>query len=347
MADYTYYIYDAASNTAPNFTTWAGARNDFAANNRMGAGTGVYGSGVLYFKKRGHSSSAGNFNLVAAAGISKGSGGSIVIEADTNPWNASTATALAFSSSYDGCTFANDEGIATDLDAVTIRNLVLAFNITSGGGGTGISVTHGVGGMTTVIESCALKQTANTNCSVVHPQAATTIRNCLLKQNSTDSNACTVDLYLRHSVHPTVEQCTLISAGGSTNGVRDTTGSGASLTNFKNTYSGGATNPYGGLSAGSAVGCASSSTDAPGTGNINSVAYSTTNFTSVTGDGDFKVTSGSVLKTTGATRLASALTDAYGQSRSTTTTIGAYAAEVGGGGGSTVPIHLLRTLQIP
>lgn len=325
MADYTYFIYDGAPNTAPNFSSWGALRNDFAAQNRMGAGTGVIGAGVLYIKVRGHVTAGGNFNFVGAAGITVGSGGSCIIEPDTNPWDASATTAAGFSSSFDSVTFGGDEGITCDLNNVTVRRLMLSFQRT---GDEGLTFTQPTAGMTQLVEDCVLQQTLNNAVGVLNLQGAAVARNCVINQRSTNASAWAVNLDRRHSTDPTVEQCTVISNSANSNGFRDRTGSGSTLTNVRNTYSGGATTPFGGLSAGSATGLASSTTGTPGTSAINSVAVSTTNFESVTGAGDWRSKAASVLTTTGAARLASTLLDAYGRSRSTTTTIGMFAAEV-------------------
>lgn len=323
MADYTYYLYDGAPNTAPNFSSWGAIRSDFTGNNRMGAGTGVIGSGVLYIKVRGNVTGGGNFNFVAAAGVSVGAGGSCIIEADTNPWDASTSNAAAFSTSFDGVTFGGDEGITTDLNNVTIRKLLLSHSLT---GGLGVSFQQPTSSMTQAIEDCVLQQTLNNSSGVLGLSANAIARNCVIYQRSTNSSAFAVDVNLRHSTNPTIEHCTVISNSANSQGMKDSQSSGSTATNIKNTYCGGATTPWGGLSAGSAAGNASSSTDAPGTGAVNNIAVSTTNFENVTGDGNWKVKSTSALATTGATRLSGLTTDAYGVNRQNPTTIGAHEA---------------------
>ena len=118
-----------------------------------------------------------------------------------------------------------------------------------------------------------------------------------------------------------IEQNTVVSLGGVGTGI-STGGTGHTV---RNNYSGGWASNYAGAGATTAAGNASSGTDAPGTGAIQSVALSTVNFENVTsGTADLRVKAASVLKTIGAARLATILTDAYGTSRADPATVGAY-----------------------
>lgn len=332
MADFTYTLRSDASGH-PAYTTWHGIRNDFAANNRMGAGTGVIGSGVLYIKVRGSNTGAGNANFVTAVGITVSSGGSMVIEADTNPWNASSATAAGYSTSFDSCTFANDEGLFCNFPCnITVRNLMFSFNLSAN---AGLWIVQPSASLTTLWENLVLEQTQNAASWAASAESGVTMRNCVFLSRSTNSGAAALSCNIRHSVSPTIEQCTLVTNSASTNAITDSGATGAQPT-LKNSYVGGASTPFGGLTynAASVGNATSAASGAPGSGAIYNVAVSTTNFENVTSAGDWRSKAASVLTTTGCTELGSTPTDAYGRARETTTTIGMFKAEVGGTAGA-------------
>lgn len=344
MADFTYTI-NQAGGSHPTYSDFASAKADFLANDRCGGGAGVVPSGsTLYFKFTGWHTAIGGFT-VSGITVTSASWPAIVIEASANPWNASTANAATYSSSFDGVQLSSLEQIVVDNNKTLVRNLIIDCNLS--GNFTGI-INYWASGRQIEFQNLIVRnRSTGTNGGCIGAIGGVRVANCYAIHTGTNTGLFGIDLSNSGAAVPSIENCTVIvPSTTSSKGFADTAGSGVAAV-VKNTYASGTT-PYGGLTfSGSSIGNASSASDAPGSGALSSIALSTTNFISVTGAGDYKVASGSTMKTTGAARLASTLTDAYGQSRSSTTTIGAYAAEVGGGGGSTVPIHLLRTLQIP
>jgi hypothetical protein len=339
MANVTYYLYTGAPNTFPNYSTWANIRGDFVATDRMGGGAGVIDNGVWTIKVQGHPTGAGNANMTTAVGISHGTGGSFVIEADTDPWNASSSNAMAYATGFDGWAFGSGEGFFCNFPCpITIRNVVAdtqdgQFIIEQ------VSASY-----TSLIDNCVLQKNFAAG-GVVVVQGGAIVRNSVLRSASTTAGATALDATLRHSASVTIDQCVLICNSASTNGVGDPGATGC-VPLARNSYSGGATTPWGGLTySGSSANCSSSSTDAPGNVTaLESLSVSTTQFESVAGNGDWRAKSTSALATTGGTKLsAPSDVDAYGTTRQDPTTVGAYEALSGGGGG---PSPLRRKLLL-
>lgn len=326
MADYTYRIYSGASNTAPNFTTINGAVADFKASDRTSSGTNgrIAANSTLYIKLDGFLSSGGD--EISGIDTTTNSNAAIIVEAYSNAWNA-TARAIGYTTAYDGL----DTGASgsfnigaggTPIANVTVRNLVLRNANNSGYApiecyGTAASVSVNV-------QNCFIHSAATTAGKVALLWRAN-MRNCVLYAPSMAATTQFCSVVGPSSGTALIEHCDFIMpAGSSTAFVND----GDPLPLVKNSYFAGFTTfASSGTWSTSCVGNATDQGSGPAnwTSTLTSVALSTTNFNNVTsGTEDFRVKSGSVLKTTGATRLTGVTTDIFSVSRADPTTIGAY-----------------------
>ena len=332
MADYIYRISATGIATGANagFVDVNSAVADFKANNRMAAGVGIVAaSSTLYFRIDG-------FLALSAADIygidtTTNAGAAVIVDAWANPWNV-TDHALGYTAAFDGLNLGTSAALnigqlATRAYNHTVRNLMLTNALSTYGVIQAYGATTGTNPVQ--INNCFLRNTAATTPVGVLLDAAA-LTNCVLYlPNATTIGA--IANYGRINAN-TVDDCTIIVLAGTSTLVNDQNDPNPV---FRNTYIGGCTVPtsYGSLSS-LCVGNATDATTLSGTtGTLTSVALSTANFLNITnGTEDFRAQSASVLKTTGAARLASVLTDVFGRSRYATTTIGAYEVISGGGG---------------
>lgn len=329
MADYTYRIFAAAGNTAPNFTTLNAAVADFKAADRTGSGTNgrVAASSTVFFKIDG-------FLTLAAAQISgidttTNSNAAIVLDSYSNAWNA-TARALGYTTSLDGILLGSGGSVNLDLGDsaarqahLTCRNLVLSASVASGGAVRAWGL--GDGSSNVLLDRCFIRNNDPSAAKGIELDAGD-MRNCVLYlPNATTTN---VIFSTGRTGGNKIDQSTIIALGGANFLVENNNDPNPIFRNcyiggvFGNGYTSGGS--FTSASTGNAVSTATTWTGPTGT--INSVALSTANFLNVTnGSEDFRVQSGSVLKTTGATRLASpGDVDVFGTARGTPATIGAF-----------------------
>lgn len=332
MADYTYRI--SASGTATGadagFTTVNAAVADFVGNDRMGAGANgrVAASSTLYFKIDG-------FLSLGAADVygidtTTNSNAAAVVEAWSNPWNA-TPRSIGYTTSFDGVDMGTGAqfvaGFFSSRQAkLTVRNLVIRNNLATYGAIYAAGPSDGSSHVQVI--NCLLVNAASTNPRVVDADGCDLIQCWLYAPNGTTNQ------FIQNTgrvVAGRMDHCTCIALAGSSTFVNN---QNDPLPLIKNSYVGGCTTFSSASNFSSS--CVGNATDQASwtgpTGTLTSVALSTTNFENVTnGTEDFRVKSGSVLKTTGATRLASVLTDIFGTSRADPATIGAFEYSAGGG----------------
>ena len=317
MADFIYTI-KVGGVTHPEYSTLAAAVSDFKAQNRMGAGISIVAANsTLYFRFQGFLTGLIGPNL---AGIDTTAANAfVVIEGSTGKWNASTANALGNSTGFDGFSLSGGETVFAGSNNTTIQDIIIA------GSTNPVAFQQGGTGWVQLATRCILVATGGSTAVGASLQGTSKLQNSLvILTGASAASTKALDIYGRYGAQPSVENCTLVALGTGTGSIvfGDINGSGGSPL-VKNTYMGGFAS-WGALPilAGS-TGNSGPDTSTPGTSPLNSIALSTANFLSVTGNGDLRPVASSALKTTGAARLASVLNDAYNQARGTTATIGA------------------------
>lgn len=342
MADYTYRISVSGTATGADSgqTTLAAAIADFKANNRMGAGTAtVAGSSTLYFKIDGFLSLGGGdlYGITVSA-----SGAAIVVEAWSNPWNAtarpigpgSGADATAWAA-FDGMDFGGSAncnmGIPGSTQAkLTVRNLVIVNAVS---GYAPLEANGPADGSSNVeLSGLYLKNTAATGGFGLRLSRAN-LRNSVVYV-PTGTGITLIKNYGPSSGSQYIDHCVLVAGAGSSTLCDD---QADPLFVIRNSYVYGCTTwrtyttAFGASCVGNATNAASGWDSTSGT--VYSVALDTNNFTNVTNTSeDFRVKAASTLATNTKTRLTSpaVTTDVFGTSRSDPTTIGAFAAEASG-----------------
>lgn len=350
MADLTYTIKAGTVNGTTEFNTIAAALTYFGGGDRMGAGAGVIAAAsTLYLKIQGFLDFGGATQVVAAGtySISRANDATskLVIEAASNPWNGSASNKAGYSESYDGFKF-GDAQLFSSFGGVTVRNLVIA----SQSSGTYATVDiYGGFAAWSAIEKCVIVNNyagATASAYGLSTWGFINARNNVIICKATSATAYGV-WFRGSSDDVNFDHNTVVYIGAGSSG---SIGISSSQTNklLRNNYVGGFATQYSGTFSASCVGNASAGTDTPeNTTGLESIALSTTNFQNVTGGTeDLRSKSTSVLKTTGAARLTGVVDlDAYGQARTATTTVGAYAAEVAppaGGDGDVIVNAIYR-----
>lgn len=337
MADYTYRIHAAGTNSGFSWTSLQDAWDNFKNNNIAGGGTGVLpAASNLYFQIDGYLDFSNVTMTLQGITCSNNTTSLIYVESYSNAWN-SAAREIRKYTSYDGfqCNggYVNLSG-ATQGN-VTFRNFVI-------NGGASSTATMHINAVSssqpcTIDGVLVVLSHGRTGMTGINAGYDVTVKNTVVLVYGTDPVTPTGIFGGNSTVY--VDNCTVICLD-SISGSVGIQGHGGAGLRVRNTYVGGFATDYTGTFAASGhVGNASSGTATPenNTG-LESIALSTTNFENVTtSTEDLRVKSTSALATTGAARLATVLTDVFGVSRQDPTTVGAFEA-LAGGGSSTTPL---------
>jgi hypothetical protein len=336
MADYVYRI--SASGTATGadagFTTLNAAVSDFTSNDRMGGGANgrVAANSTLYFRIDGFLSLAGGD--VTGMDTTTNSNAAVVVDAWADPWNSAVrgigAGIASGLSAYDGIDFGNSASMNAGINStrqakLTVQNLVLTSSLNGYGPVEAYGPTDGSSNVT--LKNLIIRNTHATAGKGVKIDAGNMVNCAVILPNS--STSVLIDSIGRTGGNK-IDQCVVVCLGTA---LRLITNQNDPLPIFRNSYVAGFTNwtdssTWTSATTGNATDKASGWPGSPASTTY-SVAVSTTNFENVTaGSEDLRVKVTSVLKTTGATELGTVGTDVFGQDRSATTTIGAFAAEV-------------------
>lgn len=308
------------------------AWDDVKLNDRFGAGVGVIAADSKFIVQVDGAVAVGNVTLTGINITAANAGVEIISK--NNAFNAVLSAALGTYTGKDSLNFGSTGQLLIQQHGIHVHDLILRAGASTYAVIESYPSTVPPAGKNNRFERLIVNHYSGGSARGFKTNGQAIIRRCLVIFDGAPTAAICVYGEGTSGVPPVIEHVTMVAPGSNT-----ATISGRFYHNntdpppaVKNCYAGGLGAGVWTLNIGSydaaSTGNASDEGTPPGTSGITSVALSTANFQNITvGSLDLRVQSASVLKTTGAARLASSLTDIYNQAALTPTTIGAHAAE--------------------